>query len=403
MNLLFEMEGAEKIHIANYNYPLPNEKIAKYPLKDRDLSKLLVYNKGQIKDVVFNQLPGILPSGSQLVFNDTKVIYARLQFQKTTGAKIEIFCLEPIKPSDYEQSFQSGPGVRWKCMIGNRKKWKSGILRNNYDLNGEQFTLYAKQLDSEIVEFSWDPIEISFSEILETAGTIPIPPYLNRKAEKSDKSRYQTVYAHKKGSVAAPTAGLHFTPELLKNLSSGGIMQEKITLHVGAGTFKPVSSETLENHTMHSEHFSVNRKFLADLTERQSQVIAVGTTTVRTLESLYWLGMKAGQENFKPVIDQWEPYSDNSKVDVRDALKNLLAYMKSENLDQLEAVTRIIIVPGYRFRLVDGLITNFHQPKSTLLLLIAAFIGKDWKKVYDYALDHNFRFLSYGDSSLLLP
>jgi S-adenosylmethionine:tRNA ribosyltransferase-isomerase len=288
-------------------------------------------------------------------------------------------------------------------MIGNQKKWKTGILQQYFNYKGKQLTIYAKQLESEIIEFSWNPPELSFSEILETAGTIPIPPYLNRKAETTDRNRYQTVYAHKKGSVAAPTAGLHFTPGLLRELRSKGFKQDKITLHVGAGTFKPVSSETLEEHTMHTEHFSISRELLSGLINSKDPVIAVGTTSVRTLESLYWLGLKVNQTGFKPIVDQWEPYSEIQEQSVRISLQNLLDYMKDKNLDHLEASTRIIIVPGYRFRLINGLITNFHQPKSTLLLLIAAFIGDGWEKVYDYALNHNFRFLSYGDSSLLLP
>jgi S-adenosylmethionine:tRNA ribosyltransferase-isomerase len=397
------MTVAGKIKIASYDYSLPDVRIAKYPLKDRDLSKVLIYKKGRITEAVFNSLADILPPRSKLIFNDTKVIYARLQFQKVTGARIEIFCLEPVHPVDYEQSFQSGPGVRWKCMIGNQKKWKTGILQQKFNYKDKLLTLYAEQLESEIIKFSWDPPELSFSEILETAGTIPIPPYLNRKAETTDKNRYQTVYAHKKGSVAAPTAGLHFTPGLLRELRSKGFNQDKVTLHVGAGTFKPVSSETLEEHTMHTEHFSIRREFLAGLIKSKDPVIAVGTTSVRTLESLYWLGVKTNQNDFRPVIDQWEPYSKIPEQSSTESLQSLLNYMIDKNLDHLEASTRIIIVPGYRFRLINGLITNFHQPKSTLLLLIAAFIGNNWKKVYDYALNHDFRFLSYGDSSLLLP
>ncbi len=397
------MSVGGKIRISSYDYSLPDERIAKYPIRDRDLSNLLIYKKGRITETVFKRIPDILPPGSKLVFNDTKVIYARLLFQKTTGARIEIFCLEPVDPDDYEQSFQSGPKVRWKCMIGNQKKWKTGILHQNFNYKGEQITLYADLLHSGIVEFRWVPTELSFSEILEIAGTIPIPPYLNRKAEKTDKNRYQTVYARKKGSVAAPTAGLHFTPGLLNELNSKGFKQSRITLHVGAGTFKPVSSETLEDHQMHTEHFSVKKKFLNELVNHKDPIIAVGTTTVRTLESLYWLGLKANQDDFKPVIGQWEPYSHTPETNAKESFQNLLNYMEDRNLDQLEATTRIIIVPGYQFRLVNGLITNFHQPKSTLLLLIAAFLGQDWKKVYDYALEHDFRFLSYGDSSLLLP
>ncbi len=402
-----QMPEAGKIKISTYNYSLPESIIAKYPLKNRDLSKLLIYNKGTLSLSEFKNLPDFLPSQSHIVFNDTKVIHARLQFQKTTGANIEIFCLEPFLPMDYERSLESKSGVQWKCLIGNQKKWKSGELQHRFILNGVPVTLNAKRISltegSNIIQFSWNPVHISFAEILEVAGTIPIPPYLNRKAEESDSKRYQTVYAHTEGSVAAPTAGLHFTPAIINDLASKGFSQNKITLHVGAGTFKPVSSETLEEHSMHTEHFSISRKFLSGLIRNKGPILAVGTTSVRTLESLYWLGVKANQNNFKPFVDQWEPYREKSNLGVEKSLGNLLEFMKSKNINNLEASTRILIIPGYKFRLVKGLITNFHMPKSTLLLLIAAFIGDDWNKVYEYALSHNFRFLSYGDSSLLLP
>lgn len=401
------MQEAGKIKISEYNYPLPENRIAKYPLKDRDLSKLLVYNRGALSTSSFKNLPDFLPAQSHIVFNDTKVIHARLQFQKATGAFIEIFCLEPFMPTDYERSLESQSGVQWKCLIGNQKKWKSGVLQQQFILNGVPVTLNAKKLaspeGSNIIHFTWDPGHISFAEILEVTGIIPIPPYLNRKAEKSDSKRYQTVYADRKGSVAAPTAGLHFTPDVINDLTSKGFKQDKITLHVGAGTFKPVSSETLEEHSMHTEHFSINRDFLSGLIKNEGPILAVGTTSVRTLESLYWLGVKASQDDFKAFVDQWEPYSKNSTLKVKESLENLLEFMKSKGIYNLEASTRILIIPGYKFRIVKGLITNFHQPKSTLLLLIAAFIGNDWKKMYEYALKQDFRFLSYGDSSLLLP
>ncbi|MCD6596196.1 MAG: S-adenosylmethionine:tRNA ribosyltransferase-isomerase [Bacteroidales bacterium] len=401
------MPEAGKIKISEYNYSLPEGRIAKYPLKDRDLSKLLIYNKGTLSTSSFKYLPKFLPAQSLIVYNDTKVIHARLQFKKITGAFIEIFCLEPFLPTDYERSLESQSGVQWKCMIGNQKKWKSGDLQHRFHLNGVPITLNAKRLaspeGSNVILFTWDPGHISFAEILEVTGTIPIPPYLNRKAEKSDSKRYQTVYADKKGSVAAPTAGLHFTPDILNDLTSKGFLQEKITLHVGAGTFKPVSSETLEEHNMHTEHFSISREFLSGLIRIKGPILAVGTTSVRSLESLYWLGLKAGKNGFKPHVDQWEPYKKIAKIKVKDSLDNLLEFMNSENINNLEASTQILIIPGYKFRIVKGLITNFHQPKSTLLLLIAAFIGNDWKKMYEYALNHDFRFLSYGDSSLLLP
>ncbi len=406
-DIICQMPEAGKIKISAYSYSLPESRIAKYPLEDRDLSKLLIYNKGTLSVSEFKSLPEFLPAQSQIVFNDTKVIHARLQFKKTTGAHIEIFCLEPFLPSDYERSLESKSEVQWKCLIGNQKKWKSGDLQHRFILNGTPVTLNAKKLSltegSNIIQFTWDPGHISFAEILEVAGTIPIPPYLNRKAEKSDSNRYQTIYAHIKGSVAAPTAGLHFTPGVIDKLTLRGFSQEKITLHVGAGTFKPVSSETLEGHAMHTEHFSISSEFLSGLIKNKGSIIAVGTTSVRTLESLYWLGLKAGKNDFKPHVGQWEPYKKTADIKVKESLENLLNFMKKKNINQLEASTRILIIPDYDFRIIKGLITNFHQPKSTLLLLIAAFIGDDWKKMYEYALNNDFRFLSYGDSSLLLP
>jgi len=399
----------KKIQIEDYFYDLPNEKIAKYPLKKREDSKLLIYKSGRISHKHFYDIPEILSKNDLVIFNSTKVIQARLLFHKKTGAKIEIFCLEPYEPADYEQIFQTKTKCKWKCNVGNSKKWKSGKLSFDYLINGKNLTLFAERIstdnNSQIIEFTWENSDFSFAEILENAGKTPIPPYLNRSSEESDKIRYQTVYSKQRGSVAAPTAGLHFTENLIKKLQDKGIDTSELILHVGAGTFKPVKSKTIDEHEMHTEHFIVTEDLIKKLIQNENHIVSVGTTSVRTLESLYWLGVKLekNKELKKFHIFQWEVYDLPDTLNVISALKNILAYLNQNNFEYLEASTQIIIVPGYQFKIVNMLITNFHQPKSTLLLLIAAFIGNNWKKIYDYALNNKFRFLSYGDSSFLIP
>ena len=399
----------KNININEFNYNLPNERIAKYPLINRSDSKLLVYNKEKITDKIFSDLPQILKKDDFIIYNSTKVIQARLFFRKKTGAKIEIFCLEPFEPSDYEQIFQTTKSCRWKCIIGNLKKWKQEDLQSECIINNKNLTLIAKKIssdkNSQIIEFSWNNPDFSFAEIIENAGKTPIPPYLKRESEESDKIRYQTVYSKQKGSVAAPTAGLHFTDELINELRKREIKTDELILHVGAGTFKPVKSETIEGHKMHTEHFIVSKKLIKELISNQNHVVSVGTTSVRTLESLYWLGIKLHKNkdlsNFH--ISQWEIYNLPDNLSVSESLNVILEYMQNKHKKFIEATTQIMIVPGYKFKIINKLITNFHQPKSTLLLLIAAFIGNTWKQVYDYALKNEFRFLSYGDSSILIP
>jgi len=396
------------INIQDYNYELNEDKIAKYPLTERENSKLLIYNKGHISQSTFINIHDLNKKGELYVFNNTKVIQARLNFKKITGANIEIFCLEPFEPTDYNLMFQATSSCKWKCIVGNLKKWKTGDLNLKIKVKNIETEITAKKIssssDSHIIEFSWNNSELTFGEILEHNGQTPIPPYLKRKSEESDKIRYQTVYSTHKGSVAAPTAGLHFTKDVLKTLSENGIDTEFVTLHVGAGTFRPVKSESIFDHKMHTEHFSVTKELIKKLISNIGNITAVGTTTVRTLESLYVLGAKL--ENEQKLTDfhikQWEVYKLNSKISVKKALTNIINYMNNNKLDYINASTQIIIVPGYKFKLIDKLITNFHQPKSTLLLLIAAFIGEDWKKVYKYAIENDFRFLSYGDSSVLI-
>ena len=394
------------IHIADYTYDLPDDRIAKYPLENRDASKLLIFKNNNLSHTVFSDLPDILEKNSLLVFNNSKVIRARLKFRKETGATIEIFCLEPVKPVDVQQAFETTRPVQWKCIVGNAKKWKHGALLKDIVVNGRKITVEAEKSEQKgqsfIVQFSWNNEKISFSDIIENIGTIPIPPYLNRSSEEIDDKRYQTVYSRHKGSVAAPTAGLHFTDELLDKLQKNGIAIQNVTLHVGAGTFKPVQSEKIADHDMHTEHFVVEASTVEEIMDRKDNIVSVGTTSVRTLESLYWLGVKIleGKE-IKEGILQWDPYNLPGTYSTEEALSALLKYMKDNNLSFFNSKTGIIIVPGYKFRIIKTLITNFHQPKSTLLLLIGAFIGDNWKKVYDYALKNNFRFLSYGDSSIL--
>ena len=405
------MEETKHIKINDYNYPLPEERIAKFPLPVRDQSKLLVYRKGEISETVFTSLPNYLESGSLMIFNNTKVIQARLHFRKETGALIEIFCLEPIQPNDYALNFQQTQHAAWLCMIGNLKKWKEGSLQKELTVKEKPLTLTATRGachgTSHWVDFTWNNDEVTFADILEVFGELPIPPYLNRKTQESDKETYQTVYSKIKGSVAAPTAGLHFTQRVLDSLAEKGVDLEEVTLHVGAGTFKPVKSEEIEGHEMHTEYISVNRRTIEKLLAHQGEAIAVGTTSVRTLESLYYIGTTisqhpdASQEELH--VKQWQPYETSSSLSTIEALQQILNYMERHQLETLHTSTQIIIAPGYEYKIVKKMITNFHQPQSTLLLLVSAFVKGNWKSIYDYALSHDFRFLSYGDSSLLIP
>ena len=406
------MDQVQHISILDYTYPLPDKQIATYALQERDQSRLLIWKKGVITDEQFCNLPGYLPSGSMLVFNNTRVIRARLFFRKETGAKIEIFCLEPLTPGDYSLSFSQTKSCRWKCIVGNLKKWKDEVLVQSLTISGNSVNFRAKKinaLDNQAheIEFSWDNDRITFADLLENSGNIPIPPYLNRESEEIDLTSYQTVYSKIKGSVAAPTAGLHFTPEVIKTLKKKKIDCEEVTLHVGAGTFQPVKSETIGGHSMHSEHFILSSDLIAHIANFTGKIIAVGTTSVRTLESLYFIGCKIIQNpGIKPdqlVVNQWEPYHDpKPSLPRSEAFETLSAYLKHHHLAEINSSTQIIILPGYQFRVISGMITNFHQPQSTLLLLIAAFLGDDWKKIYKHALEHNYRFLSYGDSNLYL-
>lgn len=405
------MEETKHIKISDYNYPLPDERIAKFPLPVRDQSKLLVYRHGEVSETRFTSLPDYLEAGELMIFNNTKVIQARLHFRKETGALIEIFCLEPIQPNDYVLNFQQTSHAAWLCMIGNLKKWKEGSLHKEMNVKGHTITLTATRGEcrgtSHWVDFTWDNPEITFADILEVFGELPIPPYLNRETQESDKETYQTVYSKIKGSVAAPTAGLHFTERVLQALRDKGIDLEEVTLHVGAGTFKPVKSEEIEGHEMHTEYISVNRQTIEKLIAHGGKAIAVGTTSVRTLESLYYIGVTiashpdAGQEELH--VRQWQPYETHPTMTTVESLQQILDYMKRHELEALHTSTQIIIAPGYTYHIVQKMVTNFHQPQSTLLLLVSAFVKGDWRTIYDYALGHDFRFLSYGDSSLLIP
>ncbi len=405
------MYSPKHIHISDYNYPLPDERIAKFPLAKRDESKLLVYKQGEITDSVFSDLPSFLPKDALMVFNNTRVIQARIHFRKATGALMEIFLLEPARPADYELMFHTNGQCSWYCMIGNLKKWKEGSLEREFEHNGQRITLTATRGElhgtSHLVEFRWNTPSLSWAELLDIIGELPIPPYLNRDTEESDKTTYQTVYSKIKGSVAAPTAGLHFTPEVLSAIDSHGIEREELTLHVGAGTFKPVKSEEISGHEMHTEYIAVKRQTIEKLIQHDAEAIAVGTTSVRTLESLYYIGLKLhanpNLQEDELHVNQWEPYESDSAVSPVEALKAILDYLDRNSLPALHSSTQIIIAPGYGYKIVKMLVTNFHQPKSTLLLLVSAFLKGDWHKVYDYALAHDFRFLSYGDSSLLIP
>jgi S-adenosylmethionine:tRNA ribosyltransferase-isomerase len=395
---------------AEYNYNLPEERIAQYPLNERDRSKLLVYRNGEVSSDTFKRLDSFLQEGSLLVFNNTRVIRARLIFHKNSGARIEVFCLEPLLPADYSLAFNSTSPVEWKCLIGNLKKWKKGVIKTSFLSEGKEAVLQAERITEEgetfRVRFSWAPGNLSLGEVIESAGHIPLPPYISREDETNDSITYQTIYSIVNGSVAAPTAGLHFTREVFDSLDRKGIERTELTLHVGAGTFQPVKSPRISEHIMHTEHFYVSRKSVEAALRNTGKVIAVGTTSVRTLESLYWLGVKLMNNiNVGPdelFVEQWEPYTAECKVPSSDALETLLEWMQLTKTEVIQAPTRIIIVPGYQFRIIDGMITNFHQPGSTLLLLVSAWTGGDWKKIYDFALSNDFRFLSYGDSSLLL-
>lgn len=403
----------QHIHISDYTYELPDERIAKFPIAQRDHSKLLVYRHGEVSEDVFYHLPDYLPTGALMVFNNTKVIQARIHFRKETGALIEVFLLEPAVPSDYELMFQTHGHCEWYCLVGNQKKWKESSLRRSLEVNGVTLTLQTTRLGehgtSQHIAFDWDNDKVSFAEILDAVGELPIPPYLNRETQESDKTTYQTVYSKIKGSVAAPTAGLHFTDQVLSELDAHGIDREELTLHVGAGTFKPVKSEEIGGHEMHSEYISVRKQTLEKLLRHHASAIAVGTTSVRTLESLYYMGVKLEQNpnltEEQLHVNQWEPYQlfPEQEITPEKAIQNLLDYLKRNDLNTLHTSTQIIIAPGYQYKIVKMLVTNFHQPQSTLLLLVSAFVHGDWRKIYDYALAHDFRFLSYGDSSLLIP
>ncbi|NEW80946.1 MAG: S-adenosylmethionine:tRNA ribosyltransferase-isomerase [Mariniphaga sp.] len=406
------MNQVQNISISDYTYALPEEQIATYALPDRDHSRLLIWKKGEIKDERFDHLPDYLPSDSMLVFNNTRVIRARLFFYKHTGARIEIFCLEPLDPVEYTQSFSKTDRCIWKCIVGNLKKWKDEVLVQTLEINGKQVFFKAekiKESDSNAYEikFSWDNPLLTFAEILEFTGNIPIPPYLHRESEEIDLTSYQTVYSKIKGSVAAPTAGLHFTEAVFEALKKKNISCEEVTLHVGAGTFQPVKSETIGGHEMHTEHFIVSRELIDQLASFEAKIIAVGTTSVRTLESLYFMGCKVITNPNIDIeqlpVNQWDPY-DLPKLNYsrHEAFEALSAWLQERNLTELNSSTQIIILPGYTFSVIGGMVTNFHQPQSTLLLLIAAFLGDEWKRIYVHALSENYRFLSYGDSNLYL-
>ncbi len=396
------------IDINDFNYDLPDERIAKFPLAERSSSKLLVYDNGTISESHFRNVAEYLPEEAMLVFNNTRVVRARIVMHKASGARIEVFCLEPHNPTDYERAFAIKGESEWSCIVGNLKKWKEGEIGIDFEYNGEAHTLRAEIVErgtrEHIIRFRWSA-DCSFGQLLETLGRIPIPPYLNRESEDIDNTRYQTVYARFEGSVAAPTAGLHFTPELISEMREQGFTFEEVTLHVGAGTFLPVKDENAAEHNMHTEHFVITRPTLENILKNAGRIVAVGTTSVRTMESLAalaWRIKSGGNPDVERVVGQWELYDIPAEFGCKDVAETLLNYMNDNGLEQLKAATQIMITPlGYRFRIVNYIITNFHQPKSTLLLLVSAYVGDNWKRIYDYALTHGFRFLSYGDSSLL--
>lgn len=405
------MSMSRPIEIDRYRYSLPEEMIARYPLPQRDQSGLLIYDRGVIEKRTFRELPELIPSGTRLAFNRTRVIQARLHFRKPTGARIEVFCLEPFHPADYERAFRATGTCSWKCLVGNARKWKEGPVYLSLKKGGKEVKVTALMKGNSgvtfTVQFSWDRQNVTFGDILEQAGQTPIPPYLQREAEESDRERYQTVYSRDPGSVAAPTAGLHFTGEMMRRFELRGIHTSEITLHVGTGTFVPVKEKDAREHPMHTELVVVAVSFLEEWVNHPEPFLAVGTTTARTLESLYWLGVKilsgAEPDPVSAGLKQWEDETLPGNHNLEASLRSLLGYCRQHGLNELVFTTQLMVVPGYRFRTVMGLITNFHMPGSTLLLLIAAFIGEDWRKVYDFALSNRFRFLSYGDSSLLLP
>jgi len=405
------MVDPKKIKMADYSYELPSARIAQYPIDQRDQSKVLIFKKNQISENIFFHIDQYLPEESLLIFNNTKVIRARLLFQKSTGAKIEIFCLEPAPPTgDLNLAFQNRSLSYWKCLVGNSKKWKTGALTRQFVINNRTYILKAERIQQQgsdsIIKFSWDSKDETFSSILEHTGVIPIPPYINREAVESDTLRYQTIYARHDGSVAAPTAGLHFSEPVFNNLEKKNIKRSFVTLHVTAGTFLPVNSSTIGQHDMHIESIVINRSLLnALLYTEMEKIVAVGTTSMRTLESIYWYGVKlATDRDAQMLIGQWDPYESlhRTKIQYKEAILNILNYMDRNETDTIYGATQLIIIPGYTFRIVNGLITNFHMPKSTLLLLVAAFVGEKWQSLYQYALNNDFRFLSYGDSCLFL-
>ena len=396
------------IDINDFNYNLPDERIAKFPLAERSSSKLLIYEDGNIAESNFRNVADYLPAGAMLIFNNTRVVRARIVMHKASGARIEVFCLEPHNPADYERAFAIKGESEWSCIVGNLKKWKEGEVGIDFEYNGEEHRLRAEIVErgtrEHIVRFRWSA-EITFGQLLETLGRIPIPPYLNRDSEELDNTRYQTVYARFEGSVAAPTAGLHFTPELIAAMRDKGFSFEEVTLHVGAGTFLPVKDDDAAQHAMHTEHFIIRRATLENILLNAGNIVAVGTTSVRTLESLTalaWRIRECGTPNEKRVVGQWELYDIPAAFGCKEVAETLIGYMRDNGLEQIKAATQIMITPlGYHFRIVNYIITNFHQPKSTLLLLVSAYVGDNWKRIYDYALANDFRFLSYGDSSLL--
>lgn len=409
MRKISTMTDVKHISIEAYDYPLPDDRIAKYPLAERDASKLLVLKDNKIQASQFKHIGDFLPKDALLIFNETKVIRARLQFHKATGSRIEVFCLEP--ENDYQVAFAQASPVRWKCLVGNAKRWKEGKLSMTLSVNGQEVTLFAERLAhndqySEI-EFSWSPESLPFASVLEAAGEIPLPPYLHRDAEPDDRDRYQTVFARYDGSVAAPTAGLHFTQPLIAKLHEQGFNFDEVTLHVGAGTFRPVATQTIGEHAMHSETIVVRKSIIQNLINHIGKpIIPVGTTSTRTLESLYWIGVMLAEQGLelRPLhVEQWYPYEEHAPISTQQALHHLVEYLERHNLTRLEASTALMIAPSYKMRVITGLITNFHQPKSTLLLLVSALIGERWKNCYRFALDNGFRFLSYGDSCLFLP
>ncbi len=399
-----------EILIKDYTYELPSEKIAQFPLNERDKSKLLIYNNGNISEDIFSNIPNIIPQGSLLIFNDTKVINARLKFKSVTGKEIEIFTLEPAGVTELVSALNQKRSAEWLCLVGNLRAWKSGKLESVINKNGVEYRLFAelvsKQADSFIISFSWMPMEVTFAEVLELFGVIPLPPYMKRDTVDNDKITYQTIYANPEGSVAAPTAGLHFTEKVLSSLKEKNIKTGFVTLHVGAGTFKPVKADNISDHLMHSESIYVELTLLEDIIANlwKNKIIAVGTTSMRTIESVYWFGVQLIQGRYigsEINISQWEPYENQPEEPIK-TITAVINYMKQNDMKYIHGKTNILILPGYDFKIFSGIITNFHQPGSTLLLLIAAFIGNDWKMLYNYALKNDFRFLSYGDSSILL-